>query len=518
MVPAELDVRKRRLELTIWSFLLSLAFYPEHFGFLAWFALARPLMILSSLRGRSAFNAAYFFSFFFNLFSLYWVAMVTLPGMLSAVVIVSFYYTAILMTFHRVYRIRPLYGFVVLPFLWVGMEYFRTLSQFAFPWSDLGYTQAYYLYLIQIVSVTSVHGLSFLIVSVNVLLWQVLRKALSPERRITSFLSAGAVVLLAAAYGWIVTPKYPTPGSIDVALLQGSVPLEVKWARDNAWHSFNLYDSLAQSVADSAVKLYIWPETAVPCYLSHDGGCRQIIGNIVRRTGGSHLVGSLGAGLVDGEQRYFNSCYQFDPMGRMQRRYDKVRLVPFSEQVPYQDYLPFMKKKFLQKYLTFIESHDVQWWSDFRPGDSLVLFEVNDMHYAVLICFESTFPEYMRKAIRDGADFAVGITNDTWFGRSVGVHMHSRIFLTRAVENRCWCARVANSGLTYIVDGYGRIREKLDLYEVAAIRGRLKPISGFSFFTRHGDLIGFWSFLLTLSTICILLLVWLLQRLFPRRF
>lgn len=475
-------------------------------------------MILCSLRGRSAFNAAYFFSFFFNLFSLYWVAMVTLPGMLSAVIIVSFYYAAMLMVFHRVYRIRPLYGFVLLPFLWVGLEYFRTLSQFAFPWSDLGYTQAYYLYLIQIVSVTSVHGLSFLIVVVNVLLWQVLRKTLSPERRVTSFLIAGAVVLLTAAYGWIVTPKYPTPGSFDVALLQGSVPLDVKWAHDNAGHSFRLYDSLAQSVADTGVKLYIWPETAAPCYLSHNHSCREIVGNIARRTGGPHLVGALGAGLVNGEQRYYNSCYHFDATGRMRDRYDKVKLVPFSEQVPYQDRLPFMKKEFLRKYLTFIDSHEVQWWSDFKPGDSIVLFQVDDLRYAVLICFESTFPEFMRQAIQDGADFIVGITNDTWFGRSVGIHMHSRIFLTRAVENRCWCARVANSGLTYIVDGYGRIRERLDIYDVAAVRGRLKPIDGFSFFTRHGDLIGFWSFLITLSTVCILLPVWLLRKLFPKRF
>ncbi|UCE25003.1 MAG: apolipoprotein N-acyltransferase [Candidatus Zixiibacteriota bacterium] len=512
-MPAEVEVRKRRLELMIWSFLLSLSFYPEYFGFLAWFSLVRPLMIITSLKGRSAFSAAYFFSFFFNLFSLYWVAMVTLPGMLSAVVIVAFYYTAVLMVFHRVYHFRPVYGFIILPFLWVGMEYFRTLSQFAFPWSDLGYSQAYYLYIMQIVSVTSVHGMSLMIVAVNVLLWQVLRKTLSPERRITSFFISAAVVVLLTAYGWIVVPKYPTDGSVNVALLQGSVPLDVKWARNNAHHSFQLYDSLAQSVADESVELFIWPETAAPCYLSHDGGCQHIIGNTVQRTGASHLVGALGAGTVDGEQRYFNSCYHFDPSGALQKRYDKVKLVPFSEQVPYQDQLPFMKKKFLRKYLTIIDSHDVQWWSDFLPGDSAVLFELGDLRYSVLICFESTFPEFMRQIIWKGADFIVGITNDTWFGRSVGIHMHSRIFITRAIENRCWGVRVANSGLTYIVDGYGRVRDSLGLYEVAVMTGRLKPLEGFSFFTRHGDLIGIWSFLITVSTICILLVTWLFQRL-----
>ncbi|UCD64715.1 MAG: apolipoprotein N-acyltransferase, partial [Candidatus Zixiibacteriota bacterium] len=416
----------------------------------------------------------------------------------------------------RIYHFRPVLGLAALPFLWVGMEYSRTLSQLAFPWSDLGYSQSYYLYIMQIVSVTSVHGLSFLIVVVNILLWQVLRKTLSPERRITSFLASGAILLFLLAYGWVVMPPYAKPGTLDVALLQGSVPLDVKWARDNAMHSFRLYDSLTASVTDDSVKLYIWPETAAPCYLSHDPGCRQVLGGTVRASGGHHLIGALGMKTINGKRRYFNSCYQLSPSGQ-RMRYDKVKLVPFSEQVPYQDYLPFMKKEFLRKYLTFIDSHEVQWWSDFLPGDSMTLFKFGDYHYAVLICFESTFPEYMRAAILKGADFGVGITNDTWFGRSVGIHMHARIFLTRAIENRAWCARVANSGLTYIVDGYGRIRDGLGIYEVAALRGKIGTVDGYSFFTRHGDVIGLVSLLITVGIIVILVAAWVIRKILPRR-
>lgn len=491
---------------------MSLSFYPEYFGFLAWFALVRPLMIITSLRGRQAFKAAYFFAFFFNLFSLYWVALVTPPGMVTAVVIVAFYYTVILMTFHRLFRIKPLLAFVSLPFLWVGMEYFRTLSEFAFPWSDLGYTQAYYLHILQIVSVISVHGLSFLIVIVNVLIWQIFRRSLSLERRFTSGLASIAIVVGLIAYGWIEMPRFPIEGTLDVALLQGSVPLEVKWAKGNEEHSFRLYDSLTQSVADSSVKLYIWPETSAPCYLSHSQPGRARVSDIVRKSEGYHLVGALGAEHVNGEPRYYNSCYQVNPSGTIERRYDKVKLVPFSEHVPYQDYLPFLQKKFLRKYLTFIDRYSVQWWSDFYPGDSAFLLHLPEVSYGVLICFETTFPEYVRGMIRDGADFIVGITNDTWFGRSVGIHMHSRIFITRAVENRCWFARVANSGLTYIVDGYGRIRGQLKVYEVAAMRGKVGRLDGYSVYTRMGDVAGRWSFLITLLIIGILLLSWIGKR------
>ena len=476
----------------------------------------RPLVIISRLPGRQAFNSAYLFAFLFNAFSLYWVAIVTPPGTVAAVVIVSLYYAIVLTVFNRLHHIRPWLGWVAMPFLWTGMEYFRTLSEFAFPWSDLGYTQAYYLWVLQIVSVLSVHGLTLLIVTVNVLLCQVFRKELLPERRVTMVLLSLAVVAGVTAYGWVVTPRFPKPGTLDVAILQGSVPLEIKWAPDNAGHTFRLYDSLAQTAVDSTPVLYIWPETAVPCYLSHDHGCRAEVGRIARATNGYHLIGGLGGTVVDETPRYFNSCFQVNPSGVVEERYDKVKLVPFSEQVPYQSVLGFLRKDVLSKYLTFIETYEVQWWSDFHPGDSITLFPLPDATYGVLICFESAFPEYARAMINRGANFIVGITNDTWFGISVGIHMHARIFLTRAVENRCWMARAANSGLSYIVDPYGRIWGELGTYQVATLQGRLGMLDERSVFTRFGDVVGKVSLLLLAGAVVILAAAWIARKVIPR--
>jgi apolipoprotein N-acyltransferase len=512
ILPEDISVRKRRLELTIWSFLLSLSFYPGPFGFLAWLSLVRPVWILSRLRGREAFNAAYFFGFFFNAFSLYWVAQVTPPGILAAVIVVAFYYAAVLSLFVRLYHIRPFLGIWSLPFLWVGMEYFRTLSQFAFPWSDLGYSQSYYLYILQIVSVISVHGLSFLIVIANVLMWLTLRKEVSLGYRFVAFWSAVGIVVLLLSYGWIMMPPYPAPGTTSIAVLQGSVPLEEKWQDGNEDRSFVIYDSLARSVQDSSVKLFVWPETAAPAYLSHDMRRRILVAKTAAATRAWHLVGALGVSEIDGQQRYFNSAYLFDPTGRVTTRYDKVKLVPFTEQVPYQDYLPFLRRDFLTEYLTFIETYNVRWWADFRPGDSLKLYEIGDLRFGTLICFESTFPEYCRQMIRRGADFVVGITNDTWFGESVGIHQHSRIFITRAVENRCWMARAANSGLSYIVDDYGRIRDELPVHAVAALCGKVRLLDSQSIFTRIGDVAGLLSFLFTMAVAAILVLLWIIRK------
>ena len=504
----------------VWSFLLSLAYYPGWFGFLAWLALARPLMIIARLPRSQAFGAGYFFGFFFTLFSIYWIAQVTPPGMITAVLIVACYYAIVLFLINRLYAVRPILGIIGAPLVWVGMEYFRTLTQLAFPWSDIGYTQSYYLYVIQIVSMLSVHGLSLLIIAVNVLLWQLLDKRWSPATRLTCFWSSVAVVLALLAYGWVAVPAYPVPGQYPVTLLQGSVPLEDKWRDGNADLSFNLYDSLARDAAAESrgepSRLYIWPETSAPAYLTHDIPRRIRVARTANATNAYHLVGALAAEKIDGRRRRFNSSFLFDPDGHMVERYDKVKLVPFTEQVPYQDHLPFLRRDVLVEYLTFIETYNVRWWSDFRPGDSAKLFAVGEQEFGVLVCFESTFPEYSREMIKRGAHFIVGITNDTWFGRSVGVHMHSRIFLTRAVENRCWMVRVANTGLSYVVDGYGRIRDELPMFEVAHLNSKINLLEDQSFFTRHGDIAGFVSFLLTGLAATILIGWWLVERLTRR--
>jgi len=511
-VPEDVKVRWQRLELIVWAFLLAVSFNSSPFGVLAWFSLVRPLWIIGSVPAGSAFSSAYFFSFFFVGFSIWWVALVTTPGTIVAVLVVGCYYSSAFMLYRRLYQVKPILGYISFPLLWVGIEYFRTLSEFAFPWSDLGYTQSYFPVMIQIVSAISVHGLSLIIVAVNVLLLQMFRSELLIEKRLTSTFVALGLILTVGLYGWVALPPYPEKGEIKLALLQGSVPLEVKWAPNNQEHSYRLYDSLTQATSDSGIQLFVWPETAAPSYLSHDPTSRRRVAGIAERSGVPHLVGALGATQVGDQTKTYNSCYQFESIVRRPVRYDKINLVPFSEHVPYQDHLVFLRKGFLQNYLTFLDQDGVQFWSDFYPGDSILLFDVDDYSYGVLICFEAGFPEYSREMIHKGANFLVGITNDTWFGRSVGIHQHSRIFITRAIENRCWMARVANTGLTYIVDPYGRIRHELELYEVAVLVGEVGSLDEYSIFTEYGDIAGKTSFVFTLSLAGVMVSIWIARR------
>jgi apolipoprotein N-acyltransferase len=226
-----------------------------------------------------------------------------------------------------------------------------------------------------------------------------------------------------------------------------------------------------------------------------------------KRSGTTNLIGSLDI-VRDGEnERSYNSAFQLSPKGQIDQVYHKIKLVPFSERSPYQKYLPFLTRDFLSKYLEAIRTHQVQWWSNFYAGDSIILFDVNGVKYSTLICYEAAFPEYVREGVLKGASFIVNITNDTWFGRTIGPYQHMRITVMRAVENRIWLARCANSGISAVIDPYGREMVSAGLYERNILVHGLQLREDLSIFTRYGSFVGKFSFWILLIVLFIRLAI-----------
>ncbi len=488
--PEDSSVRLRRAELTFWAFILALAYLPLPFGFIAWFALARPIAIISKLDGKSAFKAAYFYAFMSNLFQLYWVAVVTPPGMVAAIFILSLYPALILYIFNKIYHSRQVWGILSLPVLWVGMEFFRSLTEAAFPWTDLAYSQGYYLTFIQIASVISSYGLSLIVIVLNILVWLVFSRDRKLETKASSTIAFLAIIISVYAYGWVVLPPYLIDGDIRVSLLQGNVDLETKWQPETRDRNFQLYDSLASVAADTSADLIIWPETAAPSYPRHEPRYRIMLSSIAKRSRAPNLIGALDVVYSGDERKSYNAAFQFSADGQIDGVYHKIKLVPFSERSPYQEQIPFLTRDFLQKYVTAIQTHEVQWWSNFYSGDSIVLFEADTNRYSILICFEAAFPDYVRQGVLKGASFIVNITNDTWFGRSPGPFQHMRIAVMRAIENRIWLARCANSGISAVIDPYGRERVRAGLYKLDILTYDIYPISKYSVFTKSGPVVG----------------------------
>ena len=175
---------------------------------------------------------------------------------------------------------------------------------------------------------------------------------------------------------------------------------------------------------------------------------------------------------------YYNRAYLLSPSGQV-AYYDKVHLVPFGEYVPLKRFLPFVHR--------MVESI-----GEFSTGPRPYGLDHPQGKIGVLICFETIFPEISRALKRDGCRLLVNITNDAWFGQTSAPYQHLSMLTFRAVENRVWIARAANTGFSALIDSSGRIVQKSSLFEKATIQAIIPLREESTFYSRYGDwLVGF---------------------------
>jgi apolipoprotein N-acyltransferase len=330
------------------------------------------------------------------------------------------------------------------PFLWVTLEFARThLPIIGFPWNLTGYAAVGSLGLLQIVSVTGILGLSFLIAGYNALLaYAVLTRR---HRAWQSAMVATALLILISAGGSYLVPR--AEAHHVAHLVQTDFPQSEEyppnWMQLHALE-MNQLELLSVSAARRVSGILVWPEVPAPFSLQ-DLAFQQ---RATRIAGYSHQYFLVG--IVDwkrdetGKWIATNSAVLLDPSGQRVFTYDKVHLVPFGEYVPLRQYLTFAK------HLTA----DI---SDFTAGTIYRVGELPGGRFGVFICYESIFPSEVRRFTEDGANLLINLSNDGWFGRSAAPAQHLMMARVRAVENRRWLLRDTNNGFTVSVDPYGRI-------------------------------------------------------------
>ena len=197
---------------------------------------------------------------------------------------------------------------------------------------------------------------------------------------------------------------------------------------------------------------------------------------------------------MEGEIKYYNRAYLLTPDGSPPKQYDKAHLVPFGEYVP------------LKKLLFFI-SRLVPAAGNFEAGKMIFPLEYGDLSLGILICFEAIFPELARAQTSKGANILINITNDAWFGRTSAPYQHLSMAAFRAVENRKFLIRSANTGFSAFIDPYGHIVSRGSLFREEVLKGTIRiSKSKMTFYTRFGELFAFT--LLAISLIRILLFFW----------
>ena len=353
-----------------------------------------------------------------------------------------------------------LFGF---PALWVLGEWLRSWVLTGFPWLYLGYT-AIDTPLAGLAPVTGVLGLSFAMVFGGAIL-----TALATRARWTS-IALGAALLAALWNGgwWLQQRSWTRPAGdpLDVALVQPAQGLAMKWSSDQLPAILTNFAATNRRLGDT--DLIIWPETAIPRFRHQveaflDREQRWALG-----AGVGLLLGIPLAEPLDGH--YYNGLIG---LGAAQGSYRKRRLVPFGEYVPLESVL--------RGTIAFFDLP----MSDFsRAPEPQPLLKLGQLRLAAAICYEIVYPDLVAATAAD-AQLLVTVSNDTWFGASIGPHQHLQMARLRALETGKPLLRATNDGITAVVDSRGRVAAELPQFQPGILRTSVTPRTGTTPFSRY---------------------------------
>ncbi len=423
------------------------------------------------------------FAFFVDAARFGWLAPFAIGGMAAGLAIFSG-----LTAFFAwlVFSKRDLNSFgrvLVFAALWVAMEWMRGWVLTGFPWNLMGTVWVVSDSMMQLAAITGVYGLSLLSVAVAAM-----PAVLAEENKRHSVIAIG-LVLLVPAVVWGGGRIYLAgagekfvPG-VRLRLVQPNIPQALKWRpelrRGHVEKQLKL--SRMPPISGLSPTHIIWPETAVPFFLERTPGLTQALAAAVP-PGGLIIFGAPRASLPGKTPyRIWNSLYAVDAKARVRATYDKFHLVPFGEYVPLKNFLPVKK-------LTAGRT-------DFSPGPGLATISVQGLpRFSPLICYEVIFPGRVAKKT-NRPQWLLNLTNDAWFGRSSGPYQHFAASRLRAVEEGLPLVRVANTGISGVIDAYGRVVRRLDLGEDGVIDSPL-PVERAS--QTVFSLLGHWMTLLIL--------------------
>lgn len=348
---------------------------------------------------------------------------------------------------------RTLLLTVGIAILWVGFEYGRSVLFGGFPWNLLGVSQYKAPALIQIAAWVGVPGVSGMMALLNAgIVFTVLRYL--PGHREEHYrphieLFMGLMVTaFCFRLGYMAIREYQwPPGQFVVTAVQPAIPQIKKWTDEQVDRIHTTLRNMTEAavMGDQKPDLVVWPETATPFCVTAEGESQDLVRDLSRH-GVPMLVGSMDVVQTNDASQCFNSSFLFDKTGRVVARYDKQHLVPFGEYIPFSGLIPWLA-----------QLAPMGW--NCSAGAEATIFKVGDpvTSFACLICFEDVMAGLSRMAVRRGARLLINQTNDAWFDRSAGPEQHLSHCVFRSVENRVPALRVANSGITCLIEPSGMI-------------------------------------------------------------
>jgi apolipoprotein N-acyltransferase len=368
-------------------------------------------------------------------------------------------------------------------FLFVSLEFIRgeNLGDLSYPWALVGESLVNSPFL-KLSALFGVYFLSFFVVLVGGLisLWS-LRYIIS------------ALIMLSFGILWNFVYKLPEPvGEIKVAILQPNILPRLDFDPKEWEETFKAYREITENLGE--LDLVVASESAFPGIHTHSQNSQKIVSEILERTKAPILFGTGGVER-DTILRYYNRALLVDTSGKIVGFYDKVRLVPFGENLPFYEFLP--------EFIREIELGQ----GNYSRGRGFYPISYGNLKIGVMICYESIFSGIGKRLVDNGANVLAVITSDGWFGKSLGPVEHFYLGIPRAVETGRYLIRSAKTGISAIIDPEGRVVESLELYTRGSIVGSVKLYEHRTPFVSFGFLFPYLCLILSL-------LIWILRKRF----
>ena len=375
--------------------------------------------------------------------------------------------------------------------IWLTTELGRLWLLGGFPWELLGYSQTAVLPVAQIASLCGVHGITLLVVFINSAI--VFAMVGRSTQRMRVLMTAAGVLGGVLLFGfWRLSDNrlLEEGEPLRVGLIQGNVAQEEKWNSLLRQEILSRYLELSRQSAAAGAQLVVWPESATPfSFETHPNG--EMVRDFARDAGVHLLFGSTRT------QNYpmtelFNAAFMLGPNGETSGVYHKMHLVPFGEYVPLRTFLPFV-------------SPLVETGTDFSPGRSPQPLPIGAHLASAAICYEIIYPGLAREFVRRGSELLTTITNDAWYGRSAAPHQHFQQATMRAIEQGRYLVRAANTGISGVVDPYGRVLVRGGLFRTEAITHDVRLLTGLTPYGQIGDLVAYLGLVWALASVFVAL-------------
>lgn len=483
-IEAQAGISKARRLLMAFAFGFSAALAYPPTGLFPVLAFSFPaLIVLLRLTPdiRSAFVTGWCFAFGYFLLGLYWVAAAlfvdirtfwwALPLAVAGLPAVCAFYYGAASAMAKKIGLAGLSGIICFALCWFAADYARGHMLTGFPWNLEGYVWSDVLPIMQIVSVIGSYGLSLLTIIAACLPVVLLDQ--HPRAKMLLALTSMAV-LVCGLWGEARLMLTHAPiSSARVRVVQPNIEQSQKWGDVNREGHFQKLLDLSVEQAAVTPSLIVWPETASTFYLTEDTNHRREIAS--KLPAGTYLLTGVIRRFLDdqGRMQYANSLVAVDRSGRIAESYDKFHLVPFGEYIP-------LRRVFSLRTLANLGV-------DFTAGEGLRTLHLEGVPaFSPLICYEAIFPGEVARR-EDRPQFLVNVTNDGWYGKTAGPYQHYAIARTRAIEEGLPLIRSANTGVSGVIDAYGRITAQIDLGKAGFVDAVIPDALSPTIYDQYGD-------------------------------